>query len=75
VKRVQGLNRRCVAVKADVRSLRQMQAVAERAISELGHVDILLANAGIASNAPIAEMSDQQWREMIDVNLTGVFHS
>ena len=75
VKLVQGLNRRCVAVKADVRRLPEMQVVAERAIGELGHIDILLANAGIASNAPIAEMSDQQWREMIDVNLTGVFHS
>ena len=75
VQQVQGLNRRCVAVKADVRSLREMQIVADRAISEFGHIDFLLANAGIASNSPIAEMSDQQWQEMIDVNLTGVFHS
>ena len=75
VKRVQDLNRRCVAVKADVRSLREMQSVAGRAIGEFGHIDILLANAGISSNSPIAEMSDQQWQEMIDVNLTGVFHS
>jgi NAD(P)-dependent dehydrogenase (short-subunit alcohol dehydrogenase family) len=75
VKLVRDLNRRCVAVKADVRRLPEMQAVAERAIGELGHIDILLANAGIASDAPIAEMSAQQWREVIDVNLTGVFHS
>jgi SDR family mycofactocin-dependent oxidoreductase len=74
-KRVERLDRRCVAVKADVRSLPEMQGVAERAVGEFGRIDILLANAGIASNAPIAEMSDQQWREMIDVNLTGVFHS
>jgi SDR family mycofactocin-dependent oxidoreductase len=75
VKLVDGLHRRCVAVKADVRSLREMRGVAERAISEFGRIDILLANAGVASNSPIAAMSDQQWREMIDVNLTGVFHS
>jgi SDR family mycofactocin-dependent oxidoreductase len=75
VKRVADLNRRCVAVKADVRSLRQMQVVVEHALSEFGRVDILLANAGVASNSPIAQMSDQQWREMIDVNLTGVFNS
>ena len=56
-------------------SVREMQVVADRAISEFGHIDFLLANAGIASNSPIAEMSDQQWQEMIDVNLTGVFHS
>jgi SDR family mycofactocin-dependent oxidoreductase len=75
VKLVQDLDRRCVAVKADVRSSRDMQVVAERAISEFGHIDILLANAGIASNSPIAQMSDQQWQQMIDVNLTGVFNS
>ena len=74
-KQVESLNRRCLTIKADVRNLRDMQVVAERAVSEFGHIDILLANAGIASNSPIAEMSDQQWQEMIDVNLTGVFHS
>ena len=72
---VESLNRRCMTIKADVRRLQEMQVVAERAISEFGHIDFLLANAGIASNSPVAEMSDQQWQEMIDVNLTGVFHS
>jgi len=75
VKLVEERGRRCVAVKADVRSLAEMQGVAARAIDEFGRLDILLANAGIASNSPIAEMGEQQWREMIDVNLTGVFHS
>jgi NAD(P)-dependent dehydrogenase (short-subunit alcohol dehydrogenase family) len=72
---VESLNRRCMTIKADVRRPQEMQVVAERAISEFGHIDFLLANAGIASNSLIAEMSDQQWQEMIDVNLTGVFHS
>jgi NAD(P)-dependent dehydrogenase (short-subunit alcohol dehydrogenase family) len=52
-----------------------MQQFAERTISELGHIDILLANAGIASNSPIATMTPQQWQDMIDVDLTGVFNS
>ncbi|MGW6335705.1 SDR family NAD(P)-dependent oxidoreductase [Nocardia rhamnosiphila] len=38
-------------------------------------IDILLANAGIAANAPIAGMPEQIWRDMIDVNLAGVYHS
>ncbi|GGL35249.1 mycofactocin-coupled SDR family oxidoreductase [Nocardia jinanensis] len=67
--------RRCVTITADVRDQQQMNTVAERAIAELGHIDILLANAGIASNALIAEMPEQTWRDMIDVNLTGVYHS
>jgi SDR family mycofactocin-dependent oxidoreductase len=73
--RVRRLDRRCLAVTADVRSLPQMQAAAERAIGEFGRIDMLLANAGISSIAPIAEMSDRQWQDVIDVNLTGVFHS
>ncbi|MGW4766942.1 mycofactocin-coupled SDR family oxidoreductase [Nocardia sp. NPDC004278] len=75
VKLVEETGRRCVAVKADVRSRSEMDAVTERAIAEFGQIDILLANAGIASGAPIAEMDEQMWQDMIDVNLTGVFHS
>ncbi|MBO0852727.1 MAG: mycofactocin-coupled SDR family oxidoreductase [Nocardia sp.] len=67
--------RRCIAVTADVRSREQVDAVAERAISEFGRIDILLANAGIASNATVARMPEQMWQDMIDVNLTGTFHS
>ncbi|WP_328398064.1 mycofactocin-coupled SDR family oxidoreductase [Nocardia sp. NBC_00416] len=67
--------RRCLPVTADVRSREQMDAVAERAIAEFGRIDILLANAGVASSGLIAEMPEQTWQDMIDVNLTGVFHS
>ncbi|WP_433191806.1 mycofactocin-coupled SDR family oxidoreductase [Nocardia sp. CA-107356] len=75
VKLVEETGRRCVAVKADVRSRSEMDAVAARAIAEFGRIDILLANAGIASGASIAEMDEQMWQDMIDVNLSGVFHS
>lgn len=72
---VQATGRRCVAMQADVRELADMQGVVDRAVAELGKVDILVANAGIATNAPIASMPEQMWRDMIDVNLTGVFHT
>ncbi|WP_327109715.1 mycofactocin-coupled SDR family oxidoreductase [Nocardia sp. NBC_01730] len=75
VELVEATGRRCVPMKADVRSQEQMYSVAERAIEEFGRIDILIANAGIASNSPIAEMDEQLWRDMIDINLTGVFHS
>ncbi|WP_227996167.1 mycofactocin-coupled SDR family oxidoreductase [Nocardia australiensis] len=74
-KLVAAAGRRCLAVKADVRSQADMNAVAERAIGEFGRIDILIANAGISSNSPIAEMDEKTWQDMIDVNLTGVFHS
>ena len=75
VRLVEDLDRRCVAVQADVRDAGQMQGVVERALAEFGQLDILLANAGIFSFGTIAEMSDQLWDDMLDTNLKGVFHS
>lgn len=72
---VEDLDRRCVAVKADVRDSGEMRGVADRAISEYGKIDILCANAGIFSFGTVAEMSDQMWHDMIATNLTGVFNS
>lgn len=75
VRLVEEMDRRCVAVRADVRDQGQVQAFVDQARTELGRVDILLANAGIFSFSTIAEMTEDLWREMIDVNLTGVYHA
>ena len=72
---VQALGRRCLAVTADVRDLEALQDVARQAVTSFGHLDIAIANAGIASSSPIAQMSAQRWQTMIDVNLTGVFNA
>lgn len=69
---VESAGRRCAAVTADVRDLAAMQSVADTAVSMFGRIDIVIANAGIASGSPLASMSEQRWRTMIDVNLTGV---
>jgi SDR family mycofactocin-dependent oxidoreductase len=75
IKQVEDLDRRCVGVRADVRDRDQVDGFVQQAVSELGRVDFLLANAGIFSFGTVAEMSDTTWRDMIDVNLTGVFHA
>lgn len=72
---VKAVGGRCVALTADVRDLTAMQAVVDAGIAEYGGIDIVVANAGIASSAPTATMSEQRWRTMIDVNLTGVFNT
>ena len=72
---VENLGRRCLAVKADVGDETQMETVVERALSEFGRVDILAANAGIASYAPAWELTRKQWDEVLWVNLTGVWES
>ncbi|MEU4315591.1 mycofactocin-coupled SDR family oxidoreductase [Nocardia sp. NPDC024068] len=75
VELVRATGRRCLPITADVRSREQMDSVAAQTVADFGRIDILLANAGIASSALIADMPEQTWRDMIDINLTGVFHS
>lgn len=72
---VQRLDRRCLSAIADVRDLTALQDLVAKAVAELGHIDIAVANAGIATSAPVAEMSAQRWQTMIDINLTGVFNT
>ncbi|OON67701.1 hypothetical protein B0919_15990 [Hymenobacter sp. CRA2] len=62
---------RFIAVTADIRDLSALRRAAEQAGRELGPVDILVANAGIQIFAPLLEMTDAQWHDAIDVNLTG----
>ena len=56
------------------RCQRCRQAV-EAGLAELGKIDIVCANAGIGSWAVVWEMTEQQWSEMVDINLTGVFNT
>ncbi|WP_214370698.1 mycofactocin-coupled SDR family oxidoreductase [Pseudonocardia sp. H11422] len=74
VAEVEKLDRRCVAIEADVRSTADMQRLADTAMSEFGRIDFLLANAGILSLSDTTwDLTDEQWDDMIDINLTGVF--
>lgn len=67
--------RRCIPVQADVRDYEAVQAGLARGLSELGHVDIVCANAGILTMGGAHEQSSEQWETMIGVNLTGVWHT
>lgn len=73
VKLVEALDRRAVAVQADVRSLDALQAAVTSGVAELGRLDIVVANAGIGGFSPALEMDEATWQEMIDINLTGVW--
>jgi NAD(P)-dependent dehydrogenase (short-subunit alcohol dehydrogenase family) len=75
VKEVEAYDRRALAIKADVRDQRQLDEAVSRGIAEFGKIDILIANAGIWTQAPFWELTDDQWEEMIGVNLTGVWKS
>jgi glucose 1-dehydrogenase len=64
---------RAIAVKADVASEDEVQAMFRRVVAEFGSVDILINNAGLQQDAPFHQMTLAQWRKVIDVNLTGQF--
>lgn len=72
---VEALGRRIVAVEADVRDQGQLDAAVAQGIDQLGRIDVLIANAGIWTQAPFWELTDDQWEEMIAVNLSGVWRS
>jgi SDR family mycofactocin-dependent oxidoreductase len=64
-----------LARKADVRDSAQLAAVVADALEQFGHIDVVCANAGIFSNAPVTELTDEMWDDMIGINLTGVFRT
>jgi (+)-trans-carveol dehydrogenase len=75
VKEVEALDRRIVATKADVRDFDAVKQALDAGVAELGRLDIVSANAGIFSVGQSVDLSEQEWRDMIDVNLTGVWHA
>lgn len=61
--------------RCDVRDLAQQQDVVQQTVDAFGSLDVLIANAGVGHFAPIDEMTPDQWQDVIDINLTGVFNS
>ena len=75
VRQVEALDRRIVATRADVRDTAALGAAVDDGVAQLGRLDIVLANAGVFEIAPALELTDEAWREMIDINLTGVWNT
>jgi 2-hydroxycyclohexanecarboxyl-CoA dehydrogenase len=64
-----------LARKVDVSDRAQVAAAYDAARAEFGPISIVIANAGLSMSQPFLTMSVDDWRRMIDVNLTGVFHT
>jgi (+)-trans-carveol dehydrogenase len=60
---------------ADVRKQEQLDEAVARGMDQFGRLDVICANAGIASYAPATAMSAEMWDDMIDVQLSGVWHT
>jgi len=65
---------RVVSFRADVSDHARAGVVVEETLARLGRLDILVNAAGIASDAPLWEMSEEQWQRVMDVNLKGAFN-
>lgn len=72
---VEAQGRRVFARKADVRDLAGLTRVVESGVAEFGRLDVIVANAGVAGGAPTIDLTPDEWRDMIDVNETGVWHT
>ncbi len=64
-----------IGLEADVRSFESQKAAVEKLLDHWSRLDVLIANAGIGHFGSIEELTNEQWKETIDTNLTGVFYS
>lgn len=66
--------RRALVVPTDVARYEDVEALVARTLHELGRLDVLVNNSGVAKVVPLAAATAEDWRFMLDVNLTGVFN-
>ncbi len=71
--RVVQAGRRALALRCDVTQSHEVARAAAEVARELGAPDVVVANAGVVRRAPVHEMSEGEWDEVLAVNLTGVF--
>lgn len=74
-KLVRDLGRRVLARQVDVRDQAGLDQVAAEAFESLGGIDIVSANAGVVGCRPTFDLTDAEWQDMVDINMTGVWRT
>ena len=64
-----------IAIRCDVTGSAQVNAMAEEALRQLGHIDLLVNNAGVAWQGLLTDMTDDDWRTVLDTSLTAAFYT
>lgn len=64
-----------LALSSDVSKLRDEEEAVKKILDKWGQIDLVLANAGVGNFAPVDEMTETEWHQMINTNLNGVFHT
>lgn len=72
---VESHGRRVIPGVVDVRDLRALETFTADAVEGFGGLDVVCATAGITSSAMLSDMTESSWQTMLDVNLTGVWHT
>jgi len=73
VEEVKALGGNALAIATDISIAEQVRNLAKQTVDSFGRIDILVNNAGICRSAPLLEMTEQEWDEVLDINLKGVF--
>ena len=74
IKEIQALGVRACAVQADVADSTRVKQMFDTVRAELGAIDVLVNNAGIAHVGLLTDMTDDEWRRLIDTDLSGTFY-
>jgi len=72
-KRVEALGRRFHAIQADLRDQQQLTSIVDQAVAKMGHLDILINNAGTIRRCDAIDFSEKDWDEVMDLNLKSLF--
>jgi NAD(P)-dependent dehydrogenase (short-subunit alcohol dehydrogenase family) len=70
---VEAADRRALTVATDVSDPAQCQAMVDTAMTEFGHVDVLVNNAGVGTAVPATRETPEEFREVVDINLNGSY--
>jgi 3-oxoacyl-[acyl-carrier protein] reductase len=74
ISEIEKFGRKAVFIRADVSKFNDAQTAVENIVKEFGKVDILVNNAGINKDGVIWKMTEEQWDNVVDVNLKGFFN-
>jgi 2-deoxy-D-gluconate 3-dehydrogenase len=71
--RIEVLGRRCVTIRADLSDKESVPTIIDATLGELGGIDVLVNNAGIIRRAPVTELSEEDWDDVMNVNIRTPF--
>lgn len=73
VREIEGLGGKAAAVRTDLRRVAEIEAMVEAVVRQFGRIDILVNNAGVGAGKKALELTEDDWDQVIDTNLKGLF--